>query len=151
MNFDEFVEKLKHEPRENSILQEDYQVRKNQWIKAVNDLYEYIDLVLVRKLINAGVEVFAEKENVLVYEDYIGSYMIENYVIKINHHVVKFNPIGTIIIDACGKINLLLPKDTIKLVLKNWTDWKIVTGFGDAIQLIDFNENNLLALLQENL
>jgi hypothetical protein len=46
---------------------------------------------------------------------------------------------------------MVLPKETVKLVLHNWDEWKIVSGFGNSTKLIDFNEQNILRIFKEYL
>lgn len=85
-----------------------------------------------------------------MYEEYIGSYEIDNYIIEANNILIKFFPVGTIIIGAFGRVNMLLPNDTVKLVLQDWNDWRIVSGIGSSMKLIQFNEENIVKLFQEN-
>ncbi len=75
----------------------------------------------------------------------------ENYFITADGIEMKFFPVGTIIIGAFGRVNMILPNETVKLVLQDWNDWRIVSGFGSAMKLIEFNEESIVKLFQENL
>ncbi len=118
---------------------------------AVDQLYRLVDELIVRNFQASGIQVSTRKEEVKIYEDYIGSYLMSNYIIEADGIAIKFFPVGTIIIGAFGRVNMLLPNETVGLVLQNWNTWRIITGIGSAMKLVDFNEGQLVKLLQENI
>ncbi len=129
----------------------DWESRKAQWLLAVDQLYRLVDELIVRNFQASGIQVSTRKEEVKIYEDYIGSYLTSNYIIEAEGIAIKFFPVGTIIIGAFGRVNMLLPNETVGLVLQNWNTWRIITGIGSAMKLVDFNEGQLVKLLQENI
>ena len=129
----------------------DWEARKNQWLQSVENLYKIVDDIIVRSFREAGYQVESQKERVRLYEEYVGAYEIDNYIIQANAIFIKFFPVGTIVIGAFGRVNILLPGETVKLVLQDWNDWKIVSGIGSSMKLIEFNEENIVRIFQENL
>jgi len=128
----------------------DWEARKNNWLKSVDNLYSIVDQVIVKSFEDSGFKVTKTKETVRLSEEYIGTYSIDNYYIKADTIQIKFFPIGTIIIGASGRVNMVLPSETIKLVLQDWNTWKIVSGLSSSMRLVDFNEENIVKLFQEN-
>jgi len=149
--FSEFLaDRKKSEPEkiENKV---DWYERKTLWLKSIDNLYNTVDIIIVNNFRNAGFEVSSKKEKVRIFEEYIGAYDVENYYIKADNFEIKFFPVGTIIIGAYGRVNMVLTNDTVKLVLHNWNDWRIVSGIGSTMKLIVFNEENIVKIFQENL
>ncbi len=149
--FKEFIEERKKQQSKSEERKVDWELRKSKWIHSVNTLYSHVDNLIVKSFQDAGIKVSKVKEKTNLHEDYIGSYEIDNYTITADDIKIKFFPMGTIILGAYGRVNMLLPSDTVKLVLEDWDIWKIVTGMGSSMKLIDFNEHNIVKLLQENL
>lgn len=149
--FKEFFEdrKKNKSDKEEKII--DWDERKNRWLKSVESLYNTVDNIIIKNFKDAGFQVSAKKEKVRLYEEYIGAYETDNYIVQANNILIKFFPVGTIIIGAFGRVNMLLPSETVKLVLQDWNNWRIVSGFGSSMRLIDFNEENIVKLFQENL
>ena len=112
---------------------------KNEWIIIINNFKK------------AGFQVTNKKEKVRIFEEYIGAYDVENYSITADNIEIKFFPVGTIVIGAFGRVNMILPNETVKLVLHDWNDWRIVSGFGSTNELIEFNEESIVKLFQDNL
>lgn len=151
MTFKEFLESKKKEDTKNIKPLEDWDERRKKWVESIDKLYEVVDNIIISNLKAAGYTVTATKEDIRISEEYVGAYNTQNYIINADHINIKFNPIGTIIIGAYGRVNMLLPKETIKLVLAGWGHWKIVSGIGGSIKLVDFNEQNIIKIFQANL
>lgn len=149
--FKEFLEDRKKNEPEKEVKKVDWENRKTKWLKSLENLYEIVDNIIVKSFKESGFEVTTKKEKINLYEEYIGSYEIDNYIIEANSILIKFFPVGTIIIGAFGRVNMLLPSETVKLVLQDWNDWRIITGIGSTMKLIQFNEENIVKLFQENL
>lgn len=149
--FKEFLEDRNKNKSEKEEKKVDWDARKNQWLKSVENLYKIVDDIIVVSFKDAGYQVESKKEKIRLYEEYIGAYEIDNYTIQANNILIKFFPVGTIIIGAYGRVNMLLPGETVKLVLQDWDDWRIVSGIGSSMKLIEFNEENIVKLFQDNL
>lgn len=149
--FSEFLADRKNNEPEMSEKKVDWEARKTLWLNSIDILYNKVDNIIVNNFRTAGFQVTTKKVNERIFEEYIGAYDLENYFITADNIDVKFFPIGTIVIGAFGRVNMILPKETVKLVLKDWNDWRIVSGFGSAMKLVEFNEVNIVKLFQDNL
>lgn len=150
-SFSELLAERKKNGTIDSSQKEDWANRKRDWLIALDQLYAIVDEIVVHGFKQAGYEVNAQKETVLIFEDFIGSYNIENYIIRANDIEIKLIPIGTIILGGKGKVNLLISGDTIKLILQDWGKWRITKGFGSEMELVPFNEEHLIEALREHL
>lgn len=149
--FKEFLEERYKNKPDNEKKKVDWDARKNNWLVSVDNLYKTVDDIIIKSFREAGFEVNAKREKIRLYEEYIGAYEIDNYIIQANNILIKLFPVGTIIIGAFGRVNMLLPRETVKLVLQDWNDWRIVSGLGSSMKLIEFNEENIVKLFQENI
>jgi len=148
--FSEFFEnRKKNEPKKSEKV--DWEVRKTQWLSSIENLYNTVDIIIINNFKKAGFQVTNKKEKVRIFEEYIGAYDVENYSITADNIEIKFFPVGTIVIGAFGRVNMILPNETVKLVLHDWNDWRIVSGFGSTNELIEFNEESIVKLFQDNL
>lgn len=151
LSFKEFLEDRKKKKAVNSETKINWEERKTKWLNSVTNLYSTIDNIIINNLESSGYVVIKEKQPARISEEYIGSYSIDNYLIKADTIQINFFPIGTIIIGSYGRVDMVLHRETIKLVLPEWGKWKIVSGFGSSMKLIDFNEENIVKIFQENL
>jgi hypothetical protein len=151
LTFKEFLESRRKEQPKSLEKQVDWNARKAKWLNSIENLYKIVDDIIVKNLKDAGYNIVTKKEESRIFEDYIGAYSVSNYSIKTDQFEILLNPMGTIIIGAYGRVNMVLPKETVKLVLPNWNEWKIVTGIGNSMKLIEFNEPNIVKLFQDNL
>lgn len=148
--FSEFFEnRKKNEPKKSEKV--DWEARKTQWLSSIENLYNTVDIIIINNFKKAGFQVTNKKEKVRIFEEYIGAYDVENYSITADNIEIKFFPVGTIVIGAFGRVNMILPNETVKLVLHDWNDWRIVSGFGSTNELIEFNEESIVKLFQDNL
>ena len=145
----EFLEnKKKNGNKEKQI---DWTKRKEDWKNSIEFLYSSLDNLIISNFKNAGYDVIPTYEELKITEDYLGSYYVQKYIIKADNIIITFNPIGSIIVGAYGRVDMLLPNETIKLIMPEWNVWKIVDGLGNTRKLLDLNEKNILKLFEENL
>lgn len=149
--FKEFLEFKKKEQSLETGKPVDWDERKKNWLSSIDHLYGEVDKIIVANFKNAGYNVNAVKEDIIIHEDYIGSYTVKNYVITADIIKIMFNPVGTIILGAKGRVNMVLPNETVKLILFDWNKWKIVKGIGGSMQLLDFNEQNIMSAFEGNI
>lgn len=148
--FKEFL-KNKSEEINDDTKKVNWEERKYNWLKSIDELYILVDRIIVQNFNEAGYKVEVRKTEVRISEDYVGTYSTENYIINVGSLTVMFNPIGTIILGSYGRVNMVLPNETIILVLSNWIEWKIVSGFAQNRKLLDFNEENIVQIFEDNL
>lgn len=127
-----------------------WEERKNLWRESINILYNQVDEIIVNPFKDEQYTVQNRKVKTRIIEEHVGEYEVDSYVIQIGNKIIRFQPIGTIIIGAYGRVDMFLPRETFKLVLVDWRDWKIVLGFGGDSKLVEFNEENIVKLFEEN-
>jgi hypothetical protein len=127
----------------------DWNERKEKWLSSINDLFNLVDSIIVKNLNDAGYEdIKTRTEEIKITEDYIGTYMTYNYFVETKPLRIVFYPIGSIIIGANGRVDMMIQSETIKLVLKDWVKWYIVKGFPSQIELVEFNEKNITEIFK---
>ena len=143
---------LKKKKKENNIEKKiDWLERKKMWLNSIKSLYEILDKLIVSNFKDAGYNVTTNTDELKITEDYLGSYYVQKYIINADNITITLNPIGSTIIGAYGRVDMLLPNETIKLVMPEWDNWKIVKGIGGSKELIELNEENIFKLFKENL
>ena len=147
--FQEFLENKKVELDKPNIKRVDWELRKNEWVEAVNTLYDKVDEIIVANFRKAGYNVSTQKKDRTIIEDFIGAYSVADYVLTTDSFRIFFNPVGTIIIGSKGRVDMILPAGTVKLILTDNNEWKIVKGFSVSMELVDFNEKNIQKVFEE--
>lgn len=111
----------------------DWNEEKKRWLKAVNEFYEKILVYL--KPYEGRVQ--SEKKEVSMYEENIGEYKVKQLFLDILGDRVVFEPIGTLIIGAYGRIDMSGRKGKVRFVLvdKNSDGPKVIARIfpGDKI------------------
>ena len=151
LTFEEFLREKRIEQNKPGYKMVDWDIKKEQWLEAINNLYKIIDEVIVDKLRKAGYNIAVEQEPVRIIEDYMGSYDTYNYILKTNSFKIRFCPISAIMIQYNGRVDMILPKGTVKLILAENYTWKISQGFSVPMDLIDFNEKNIQRVFEDYL
>lgn len=149
-NLEDFLRKKIAQERRQEV-KVDWEERKNKWISAIKDLYDLVDEIIVLKLRDAGYDVKLEKEHMSIIEDYIGSYETQKYIIKTQSFVIQFIPRGSIIIGGYGRVDMFLPKGTVKVILAEWGKWEIVRGLTVSRKLVPFNETSVTSIFKDYL
>ncbi len=151
LSFEEFLKKNKETSSKDNTKGVDWDARRTKWIKSVNDLYNLVDTLIVKSLEDTGYDVHNEKKGFSLTEDYLGTYNIDRYYIKAENIEIAFNPIGSIILGAYGRVDMVISLSTYKLVMPEWGKWKIQIRKGSSSELVDFDKNNISKIFQENL
>lgn len=98
----EFLEKQKHPPKEAEV---NWELHKSNWIEHVNRLYNDIDNWLKDFITNRMLEI--KKERIEIVEEEIGKYSIDKYIIIFPDYQIALEPLGTMIIGAWGRIEMI--------------------------------------------
>ncbi|KAF3984756.1 MAG: hypothetical protein HFP81_00560 [Methylococcales symbiont of Hymedesmia sp. n. MRB-2018] len=112
-DFDKFISK-QAEPDDTSI---DWGSKKNKWINHLSNFYERIE-VFLEEYVKDGKVVHKYTEKTL-FEEYIGNYSVRVLNIELGNHKVRLEPIGTILIGAEGRVDLIGANGKVKFVLVN--------------------------------
>ncbi|MDM8523501.1 hypothetical protein QUF80_09040 [Desulfococcaceae bacterium HSG8] len=101
MSLKEKLQKLK----ENRTHETDWETRKNEWIRATDELYSKIRTWFAD--LEGEYLTFAFQEKT-VEEESVGTYQISRLEIIFGDHAVIFDPVGTNIVSAYGRIDFYL-------------------------------------------
>ena len=152
----------------------DWTQRCDDWIKHLGEFYQLAEGFL-RKYIDQD-KVHITWSTKQINEEYIGIYEVASLEVQIGAIKVRFDPIGTRLIGAKGRVDMYGPHGTVKFVLipktasspmtraiiqeapvevKNETEpvmdewtWKILTP-PPNIKYIEFEEESFLSAIME--
>lgn len=89
--------------------------RMELWRGKLTELYALIDSMLAG-YVDAG-EVRTQRETRTIYEELVGSYDVDAYIVSVRGRRVSLEPIGTFIFGAYGRVDLKGPTGFKRLVL----------------------------------
>lgn len=112
--FDDFINQVNQKKDEPKI---DWDETRNDWLNELEKFYEKIkeflaDYEKAEKLSYT----FSKKE---IFEEYIGSYSVDVMDIHLGEHRVRLEPIGTNLIGARGRVDLIGANGKVKFGLVN--------------------------------
>ena len=94
----------------------DWEKRKNWWLSKINSLYEEVKEWLGSLTSEGTVNI---KDGIVdIYEDYLGNYSAPYLDISVGSEIVKLMPIGTIIIAALGRVDLIGDDGSVNIALE---------------------------------
>ena len=125
--FDEFVNnQLAIAKREKKI---DWEKKRNEWVNNLDNFYTTIKRFLKDYISKEKINLTCEKKT--ISEEYIGDYEVDSYTISIGKNKIKLDPIGTNIIGAKGRVDMIGPYGKVRFVLdiekRTGGTWKIAT------------------------
>ncbi|GJM61079.1 hypothetical protein [Persicobacter diffluens] len=72
------------------------------------------------KYVEAGSIVISEEEKTLI-EEGLGSYTVKGLRLEFGHHIISITPVGTRLIGSVGRVDVIGPKATQRLLLVDKT------------------------------
>lgn len=111
-SFDDFVNQQSDVSKETQI---DWKARLEEWKQYLSLFHEKVEGFL-KPYIKAG-KLRLTKRNVGLHEEYIGSYQVEALDILLGCNKIALTPIGTNLIGAKGRVDMVGPRGTVKFVL----------------------------------
>jgi hypothetical protein len=113
-DFDAFISK---QAKVNSDKAIDWDARRDEWLKYLSYFYKKVDGFLKEYVEDGRVACkYTEQE---IFEEYIGSYSAKALNIELGSYKLKLQPIGTNIIGAKGRVDLIGANGKVKFVLVN--------------------------------
>ena len=97
----------------------DWEARRQEWLEHISQFYTMIEFFLKEYKESGKLSYQYSQKNIT--EEYAGSYSVRVLDIKLGEHKVRLEPIGTIIISATGRIDLIGANGKVKFVLVNKT------------------------------
>ena len=93
----------------------DWEATKREWLENLARFYALVDGYLAEFQTEGNVKV--ERSQVTITEEHLGQYQAESRSILIGHDKVNLVPIGTLLIGAKGRVDMVGPAGTAKFVL----------------------------------
>lgn len=151
LSFKEFVENQRISKSSSKMSAADWDERKKRWLASIDSLYGLVDSIIVKGYQLAKVEVKTSKRSVTLQENYLGAYNVDVYQIEIPslRKRILLSPVGTLLVQAYGRVDMELERRTVKLVMPKWDKWMIVMSSGSTQKLVDLNEANLINVFQQ--
>ncbi|CAN2049160.1 conserved hypothetical protein [Candidatus Magnetomoraceae bacterium gMMP-1] len=114
-DLDQFIEKKSKIKKEFKEI--DWENKKNEWLEYLHQFYEKVKNWL-KDYKDKGV-IDYDFVPTDIYEENIGQYKAEKMVLNITNEQIVFEPIGTILIGAKGRIDMKGKNGIVKFVLVN--------------------------------
>lgn len=99
-DFEEFINSEPSIPKKTI----DWEEKKKWWLDKLDTFYSEIESWLKDYTVDGRME--CSRENVDLYEDFIGKYSAKKMIIKFGRHRVVLLPIGTLLIGAKGRVDM---------------------------------------------
>jgi hypothetical protein len=113
-DFDVFINQQAKVKSDKSI---DWEAERDEWLKYLSVFYKKVEGFLKEYVTDGRVACkYTEQE---IFEEYIGSYSAKALNIELGSHKLKLEPIGTNIIGAKGRVDLIGANGKVRFVLVN--------------------------------
>jgi hypothetical protein len=132
--FDDFVRRQQTLP--STV---DWQKERDEWLSHLNDLYAKMQSFLI-KYTSSG-QITLRFENILLDEEYIGSYTAQQMKVRIGRQEVILLPIGTFLLGSKGRVDVIGPAGRAELLLVDKRAVsprsliRVVVGVGEKLQV----------------
>lgn len=140
----ELKEILRKKKEEKVLHREGFSERKKIWIEHVEKFYEKVKVWLAPYNEEGLINIEYEKK--INEEQYIGQYEIREMELNISDEKVMFKTIGTFILGAYGRIDMIGPKGKVIFLLvdseSEKPEFKVEIGI-DQTYLSDYNEEEV--------
>lgn len=93
----------------------DWDKARREWVQHLDEFYETVEGFL-HKYIEAD-KIRIQHGTKRLHEEYIGSYEVATLAVKIGANVIEFDPVGTNLISAKGRVDMKGARGSVKFVL----------------------------------
>jgi hypothetical protein len=93
----------------------DWEDKKTRWLQALHRFYVDLESFLQPYVAQAKLQI--AYNTIMIEEEFIGRYQARCAQIMLGSHVLRLEPIGTNLIAAQGRVDLVGPCGTVKFVL----------------------------------
>jgi hypothetical protein len=115
IDFDEFINnQIETKSDENPI---DWDMKRDEWLESLSKFYNKVETFLEEYVKDEKVKLLDEDKK--IFAEYIGEYSVRILNIELGSHKLKLEPIGTNLIGAKGRVDLIGANGTVKFVLVN--------------------------------
>ncbi len=114
--FDEFVKKQVDQAKANQATNEiDWNKTREDWLRELCDLYSRMERYLKKYTDKDQIRI--RRDQVHLSEDHLGTYEAETLTFLIGNEKVVAKPIGTLLIGAWGRVDLVGARGSLRIVL----------------------------------
>ena len=124
----------------------DWDSRRNEYLAAVNNLYEQIDTILAEPLHKKMVTL--QRREKQLTEDFIGTYSAKDLILTIGNEQVRLSPRGRNIVGAFGRVDVLGERGEAALVLQPDSTWGFVQTRQPTLRIVPFDESTFAEVLK---
>ena len=111
--FDEYLKKRRTDTE--AVMQIDWSTKRDDWLQYLADFYNQVETFLGEYRESGDVAFnYGEKD---IHEEFIGQYRARSLRIRIKDKDVVLDPVGTNLIGAKGRVDMIGDAGTIKFVL----------------------------------
>ena len=111
-SFDEFVNQQSERASQHKI---DWSSQRDEWMDYLDQFYDVVERFLQKYVDEKKIQIDYKTRQ--LHEEYIGAYDARFLVVRIGSSNIHFEPIGTILIGAKGRVDMKGPQGTVKFVL----------------------------------
>lgn len=111
--FDDFVNS--QISKKNEIVDLDWSKQRDEWIECVSSFYAQVESFLKQYVSKGQIQVNYETKKIT--EEYIGEYEVKTANIRLGKNKIKLDPIGTNLIGAKGRVDMIGSNGKVKFVL----------------------------------
>lgn len=123
----------------------DWEAKRDAWISAVNDLYRTIEDDYLKEA-KANVEV--NRADMVLSENNIGEYHVDELTLRVGDEAVVFSPKGVNIVGAKGRIDVQGDRGDATIVWQDGNHWNIVLSRVPTVQLVPLSADSLAEMLR---
>jgi len=112
--FDQFVKKqIKSSGAHGGKL--DIEKEKAMWLEKLNQLYSLVKESLSEYITDGSIEL--EFSDIALTEELLGTYIVQEARIAVGQQIVKLKPLGTFLIGARGRVDMIGPRGTTRFTI----------------------------------
>ena len=142
--FDTFIEQQTIRPADAPEV--DWEQQREEWLQYLDGFYKLVEGYM-REYVDQG-KVHLRRGTKRLHEEDIGDYSVDTMALDIGPNRIVFDPVGTNLISAKGRVDMQSAKGTVKFVLvpadataMEWRSRIIVEGHEPAATAIEPVEN----------
>ncbi len=125
-SFEEFVNEQTAMSKKGGV---DWAKTLSEWREHLGEFYQFVEGFLAKYVADGKISVQRKKKS--INEEFIGTYDVDALFVSIGGIVVRFDPIGTVLLGVKGRVDMIGPRGTVRFVLVD----KDSSGPRDAIRI----------------
>ena len=123
----------------------DWDERREQYLRAVKNLYEQIERLLVEPIEQKTATLSRRPKE--LSENYIGTYKADDLILLAGDEQVRFSPRGRNIVGASGRVDVLGERGEEILVVQPDGVWRFVESRQPTLKTVGLDEMSLAEAL----